>query len=62
LRLLAGGEQRYEESFIQHWLHRVIFFDLSERVFTIAYLAFFLAVVLSLWLIPTRGPRRNSKQ
>lgn len=59
LRLLAGGEQRYAGSFIQHWLHQVIFFDLSERVFTIAYVAFFLAVALSLWWVPPRLPRRN---
>ncbi len=58
LRLLAGGEQRYAGSFIQHWLHQVIFFDLSERVFTIAYVVFFLAVALSLWFVPPRWPRR----
>src|SRR5436190_1383206 len=27
LRLLAGGEQRYQGSFIQHWLHQMLFFD-----------------------------------
>ncbi|MBI3851346.1 MAG: DUF2784 domain-containing protein [Verrucomicrobia bacterium] len=57
-RLLAGGEERYQGSFIQHWLHRVMFFDLSENVFTIIYLAFFLAVALGLWLVPPRWPRR----
>lgn len=61
LRLLAGGQQRYAGSFIQHWLHRLIFFDFSERVFTIAYVGFFLAVALSLWLIPPRWPRRPTK-
>jgi Protein of Unknown function (DUF2784) len=59
LRLLAGGEQRYAESFIQHWLHQVIFFDLNERVFTISYVVFFLAVALSLWLVPPRWPGRT---
>jgi hypothetical protein len=54
---IAGwGEQRYQESFIQHWLHRVIFFDISERVFTIVYLAFLLLVALSLWLVRPRWP------
>jgi uncharacterized protein DUF2784 len=60
LRLLAGGEQRYQGSFIQHWLHRLIFFDLGESVFTIAYIAFFLVVALSLWLVPPRWPGRSS--
>ena len=58
LRLLAGGQQRYAGSFIQHWLHPLIFFDVGEGVFTVAYLAFFLAVILSFWLIPPRWPRR----
>jgi hypothetical protein len=58
LRLLAGGQQRYAGSFIQHWLHPLIFFDVAKGVFTAAYLAFFLAVVLSFWLIPPRWPRR----
>ena len=61
LRLLAGGEQRYAGSFVQHWLHRLIFFDLSERVFTIAYVVFFLLVALSLWLAPPQRPRRNGR-
>ena len=52
LRLLAGARQRYAGSFIQHWLHPLIFFDVGEGVFTAAYLAFFLAVVLSFWLVP----------
>jgi hypothetical protein len=58
LRLLAGGELRYQESFIQHWLHRLIYFDLSASVFTIIYIAFFLTVALSLLLVPPRWPGR----
>jgi hypothetical protein len=61
LRLLAGGRQRYAGSFIQHWLHRLIFFNLDERVFTIAYVAFFLAVALSFWLVPPRWPRAGER-
>lgn len=62
LRLLAGGEQRYQGSFIQHWFHRLIFFDLDDCVFTVAYVVFFLVVALSLWLIPPRWPRRNWRE
>jgi hypothetical protein len=56
LRLLAGGEGRYAGSFIQHWLHQLIFFEAEGYVFTIAYVTFFLAVVLSFLVIP---PRRS---
>ena len=61
LRLLAGGEVRYQGSFIQHWLHQVMFFDLNEKVFTVAYAAFFLAVALSLWLVPPRRQRHAGR-
>lgn len=57
LRLQAGGEERYQGSFIQHWLHRVMFFDFPERVFTLVYVGFFLAVALSLWLVPPQWRR-----
>ena len=57
LRLLAGGEERYQGSFVQHWLHRVMFFDLHQQFFTMAYLTFFLAVALSIWFVPPRWRR-----
>ena len=56
LRLLAGGAQRYQGSFIQHWLHQALFFDLDARTFTAVYVAVFLLVALSLWLVPPRRP------
>jgi len=59
LRLLAGGAERYQGSFIQHWLHQVMFFDVDPNVFRAAYLAFFLAVALSLWFVPPHWRRRN---
>lgn len=58
LRLLAGGEERYAGSFIQHWLHQLIFFEAEGYVFTIAYVTFFLAVVLSFLVIPPRRSQR----
>jgi hypothetical protein len=57
LRLLAGGEALYADSFIEHWLHRVLFFDIDARVFTLIYVTFFLLVALSLWLAPPRRLR-----
>jgi len=56
LRLLAGGGERYQDSFVQHWLHHVMFFEASERTFTILYILFFAAVALSLWLVKPRWP------
>ena len=59
LRLLAGGQERYQGSFIQHWLHQVLFFDADQNVFRAAYIAFFLAVALSLWFVPPQWRRNN---
>ena len=58
LRLLAGGGERYQGSFVQHWLHRLMFFEASESTFTILYILFFAAVALSLWLVKPRWPAR----
>jgi hypothetical protein len=38
-----------------------MFFDLPERVFTAAYVTFFLAVALSLWFVPPRWRRRVAR-
>jgi hypothetical protein len=56
LRLLAGGGERYQGSFVQHWLHRLMFFEASESTFTILYVLFFAAVALSLWVVKPRWP------
>ncbi|MCX7824813.1 MAG: DUF2784 domain-containing protein [Verrucomicrobiae bacterium] len=56
LRLLAGGGQRYEGSFIQHWVHRIMFYEASETTFAVIYVLFFLAVLASLWWVKPRWP------
>ncbi|HLX02734.1 MAG TPA: DUF2784 domain-containing protein [Trinickia sp.] len=46
------------EGFIQHWVSRLLYYDLPMWVFTLAYV-FFAALVLLTWrLIP---PRRHGK-
>jgi hypothetical protein len=55
LRLRGGGEA-YQQSFMQHWLGRLLFYDASETVFTIIYAVFFALILLTFWKIP---PRRN---
>jgi hypothetical protein len=54
LRREAGDPANYTGSFIEHWVHRFLFFDLGDRVFTIIYVGFFLTVALSFWLVPPR--------
>lgn len=59
LRRLAGQGEVYESSFMQHWIHRLMFFDLGETTFTILYAVFFSLILLSLWLAPIHSPRRG---
>jgi hypothetical protein len=57
LRWLAGQGQSYAGSFVQHWLHRVMFYDVSRTAITLAYVAFFALLVASLWCVKPRWPR-----
>jgi polyferredoxin len=54
-----AGETGYAGSFIQHWLHRLIFYDADGWVFTAVYTAF-AAVVGLTWYYG--GPVRRSRR
>jgi multisubunit Na+/H+ antiporter MnhB subunit len=42
-----AGEVGYAGSFIQHWLHRIIFYDAESWVFTVTYTVFAMVVALT---------------
>jgi hypothetical protein len=47
-------------SFVGRWVSRLLYYDFPERVFTVAYVAFALAVIASLiWIPPRRRRPRN---
>ena len=53
LRRSTGGT--YHESFIQHWVHKLLFYQAPEIVFTVSYILFTLLVMASLvWIRPRR--------
>jgi hypothetical protein len=54
LRWLAGGGRGYEGSFLQHWLHRLLFFQASETTFAVVYAVFFGLLCLSWWVVRPR--------
>jgi Protein of Unknown function (DUF2784) len=54
-----GGAEGYETSFIQEWVHRIMFFDLSEQTFTLIYAAFFALMLLTIWVVPPRWRRKG---
>jgi hypothetical protein len=59
LRSRTGAPRAYDEGFIAYWLHRMIFFDLDPKYFTIAYVGFFALVTFTwIWVKP-RPPKRS---
>lgn len=54
---LRGTAQ--EKSFIARWIHRIMYYDFPEWVFTAAYVLFALVVAASWWLVRPR--RRRGK-
>ena len=47
-----------EQSFIARWVHRLLFYNFPEWMFTTAYVLFALVVVVTYWLLP---PRRGNQ-
>jgi len=52
-----AGQATYGESFIEHWLSRLIFFDAPWWSFVAAYTAFAALVIAAWFLVP---PRRGA--
>ncbi len=52
-----AGESGYAETFVEHWLHKLLFYQAEPWVFTIIYSAFGVLVVLVWFLGRRRGPQ-----
>lgn len=55
--LRTGSPQT--QGFIQRWVSRLLYYDLPTWAFTLSYVAFGLAVLLTWWLIPPRHTLRS---
>ena len=49
-----AGDASYEGSFIQHWLHAILYFNAPEWVFILSYTVFGALVLLSWFIIRPR--------
>ena len=54
----AAGGSAYSSSFIQHWLHEILFYDFAPWAFTVAYTVFGMLVLIA-WLLVPPGHTRN---
>jgi len=49
-----AGQGVYQGSFIQHWIHQVMFYSAPAWVFAVVYTAFALLVIAAWWRWPPR--------
>jgi hypothetical protein len=56
LRIKAGNGV-YQGTFMEHWVHQIMYYDASPETFTAIYIIFFGAVLLSLWCVQPNWPR-----
>jgi len=56
LRVQAGSPS-YSQSFVEHWMHHVLYYELPSWVFALAYTMFALLVATAWWYFP---PARDS--
>ena len=49
-----AGQPDYTESFVEHWLHEILFYEAAPWVFTTIYTCFGVLVVLA-WFLGRRG-------
>ncbi|HXF66811.1 MAG TPA: DUF2784 domain-containing protein [Burkholderiales bacterium] len=48
-----------EKSFLAQWIHRILYYDWPEWVFTFLHVGFALAVAATWWLVPPQSPRKK---
>ena len=51
-----AGESGYTETFVEHWLHKILFYQAEPWVFTVLY-SVFGALVLLAWFLGRRDGR-----
>ncbi len=56
LRKQGGGEV-YPGSFIAHWVHELLFVEVSSQVIAVSYCLFGVAVLLAFFLVPPTWPK-----
>lgn len=60
LRVQAGASG-YSKSFLEHWIHALLYYEAPFWVFVLAYTMFALAVLLCWWYFPPRRRPRVSE-
>jgi hypothetical protein len=56
-----AGQPDYTETFVEHWLHEILFYQAEPWVFTTIYTAFGMLVVL-VWFLGRRSEREDKRR
>jgi hypothetical protein len=56
----SAGQDGYGKSFVEYWVHKIMYYEFPPWVFTVLYTAFGLAVLLTFVLGPPRSPWRKA--
>jgi hypothetical protein len=56
-----AGLAAYRQSFIEHWVQRLLYYEAPAWVFALAYTAFGLLVLLAWWYFPPRFRNFNTE-
>ena len=57
LRANNGTGPQHQDGFIARWLHQLLFYDFPAWVFMVAYLLFFLLVVVTFYCVRPQLPK-----
>ncbi|MGA4578220.1 DUF2784 domain-containing protein [Limisphaera sp. VF-2] len=52
---LQAGQPAYQQTFMQHWVHRFLFYDAPLWLFAVLYTGFGLLVLWTWWKVPPRA-------
>jgi hypothetical protein len=56
-----AGQSDYSETFVEHWLHEILFYQAEPWIFTAIYTAFGVLVVL-VWFLGRRSERKDRRR
>ena len=55
-----AGQAGYSQTFVEHWLHKVLFYQAEPWIFTAIYTCFGALIVL-VWLLGKRGGKEDQR-
>jgi hypothetical protein len=62
LRMKAGLDPRYHGSFVQHWVHWLIFYNIDQWIFAVGYAVFCALVLITLFVVKPRRPNWRGRK